>query len=73
MRYAEKLDGDARRARRIFIGDLCDPGIIREAMRVCDTVIHLAAQAKVWLANPSYFERFNVDGTRTVAECGEEL
>jgi UDP-glucose 4-epimerase len=46
--FREHLDGAARSAGFRFVqGDLLDPDTLTEAMRGCDTVFHLAANADV--------------------------
>ncbi len=42
-------------------------------MMNCEIVFHLAAYAKVWSKNPSYFKQINVEGTRNVLSSAKEL
>ncbi|MCH7591453.1 MAG: NAD-dependent epimerase/dehydratase family protein [Planctomycetes bacterium] len=53
-------------------GDVTDRDSLRQAMRGCDRVFHLAAwvQATPWGMNEA--RRVNVEGTRNVAECALE-
>ena len=52
-----------------FVGDIADPVEVKNAIRSCDAVIHLAALRARWHRQISEFERVNVDGTRTVLEA----
>ena len=51
---------------KLCFGDLTDLQSVQRAIQGCGRVIHLAALAKVWVRNPSVFERVNVYGTRNV-------
>ena len=46
-------------------GDICEPDIVRQAMRGCQTVIHFAAETHVdrSITNATHFLRTNVEGT----------
>jgi UDP-glucose 4-epimerase len=52
----------------LFEGDICDPGLVREAMRGVDFVLHQAALPSVQrsLEDPAGTHRVNVDGTLCV-------
>ncbi len=52
-------------------GDIRDPQAVREAMRGCDAVIHLAAIVgfPACRTNPDLAQTVNVDGTRVVGEA----
>ncbi|MFJ3231497.1 NAD-dependent epimerase/dehydratase family protein [Streptomyces sp. NPDC086787] len=50
-------------------GDLTDPASLRSALEGCDTVFHTAGLAEQWLADPSVFDRVNVQGTRHLVEA----
>lgn len=51
------------------IGDLYTTNILREGMRGCDWVFHLAAYAKPWSKDKSMPYRINVQGTVNVLEA----
>ena len=57
-----------------FEGDIRDISVVREAMRGCDFVFHLAAQSNVMRAENDYSYAFesNVDGTFNVLEAAKE-
>jgi dTDP-glucose 4,6-dehydratase len=56
-------------------GDICDPGIVRAAMKKADTVVHFAAESHVdrSIEDGSIFVRTNVLGTNTLLQAAQEL
>ena len=46
-----------------FPGDLRDPESLQEAVAGCGAVFHVAADYRLWSANPSELYQSNVDGT----------
>ena len=53
--------------------DLTDAKEIRQAVKGCDTVYHLAAIYALWLKNPNKFYEVNVGGTNNLMQaCLEE-
>jgi nucleoside-diphosphate-sugar epimerase len=53
-------------------GDVTDPGSMREAMRGCDVVFHVAAMYEVGARDTRQMEMVNVQGTRHVLEAAME-
>ncbi|HEY3476285.1 MAG TPA: SDR family NAD(P)-dependent oxidoreductase [Anaerolineales bacterium] len=53
-------------------GDVTDPGSMREAMRGCDVVFHVAAMYEVGARYARQMKVVNVDGTRNVFETAIE-
>ena len=51
---------------RLFKGDILHPESLKEAVRNCDGVFHVAAFAKPWDKNPRTFYRYNVQGAQNV-------
>ena len=51
-----------------FHGDLTDAAALRQALRGCDVVFHVAAKAGIW-GTRADFHRTNVVGTQTVLEA----
>lgn len=49
-----------------FAGDMLDEDSLRRAPRGCDTVVHVAADYRLWVPDPERMQRINVDGTRTL-------
>jgi dihydroflavonol-4-reductase len=49
-------------------GDVTDPGSMKEALRGCDVVFHVASMYEVGLRYKTQMEKVNVDGVRNVIE-----
>ena len=56
-------------------GDICDKEITKQAMSVCDTVVHFAAESHVdrSITGPAVFVQTNVIGTEVLLEVALEL
>ena len=56
-------------------GDICDPAIVRTAMKNADHVVHFAAESHVdrSIEDGSVFVRTNVLGTNTLLQAAHEL
>ncbi len=52
-----------------FEGDVRDAARMREAVRDCTTVFHLAAVYALWLPRPELLDEVNVQGTRNLLEA----
>ena len=50
-------------------GDLTDPASLERAVRGCVAVFHVAADYRLWTAEPEAMYRSNVDGTRNMLEA----
>jgi dihydroflavonol-4-reductase len=48
----------------VVTGDLLDVASFASALRGCDALIHVAADYRLWVPDPSDMYRANVDGTR---------
>ncbi len=58
----------------VAIGDLTDPASLRKAAAGCDTLLHVAADYRLWVPDPAVIDRVNVEGSvnlfRATAEAG---
>ena len=54
-------------------GSITDAGRVREAVRGCTRVFHMAAHAGLWARDKTDFERINLTGTRQVLDAAREL
>lgn len=63
LRNLEGLDVD------LVYGDITDFHSIKDALRGCDRVFHLAAIYAIWLPNPKMMYWVNVQGTKNVLEA----
>ncbi|MGC9529317.1 MAG: hopanoid-associated sugar epimerase [Candidatus Bipolaricaulaceae bacterium] len=57
------------RGVELAVGDISDPGSVREAMSGCQLCFHVAALYSFWVADPARVYVVNVDGTRNVLEA----
>jgi dihydroflavonol-4-reductase len=53
-------------------GDLRDPASLRQALRGCDTLFHVAADYRLWTANSQEMYESNVEGTRHILRLSQE-
>jgi dihydroflavonol-4-reductase len=53
-------------------GDITDRGSLREAVRGCSAVFHVAADYRLWVADSRPMYRANVDGSVNVLEAAAE-
>ena len=63
-------------AAETVVGDLRHPERLRTALSGCDTLVHVAADYRLWVRNPQEMYAANVNGTRELLrmarECGVE-
>ncbi len=57
---------------KIFSGDVTNIRTIRESIKGCKTVFHMASLVKAWVRNPAEFYQVNVEGFKNVMECALE-
>ena len=57
---------------RLFRGDVTDTLSLRNAVKGCNFVFHLAAYAQVWSKNPDMFHEINFTGTVNVLNEAEQ-
>ena len=56
----------------LVYGDLTDGESLRQAIRGCDTLYHVAADYRLWAKDPQELYRANVDGTRQLLAIAKE-
>jgi len=54
------------------VGDLLQPDSLRNAIRGCDAVMHVAADYRLWVCDPDVMYRSNVEGTRALLRLARE-
>lgn len=54
------------------VGDLAKPESFGSALAGCDTVVHVAADYRLWVREPDAMYRANVDGTRDLLRLARE-
>lgn len=55
----------------VVTGDLRDPRSYEAALRGCDTLLHVAADYRLWAPNPDDLYAINVEGTRGLLAAAE--
>jgi len=55
------------------VGDVCDSGSVRDAMRGCTTVYYCVVDTRAWLKDPAPLRVTNVEGLRTVLDVAMDL
>ena len=55
-----------------FIGDLSDENSLETALNGCDTLIHTAADYRLWTPNPEEVMRSNVTGTKNIIKAASK-
>jgi dihydroflavonol-4-reductase len=50
----------------VVIGDLADPRTCAAALKGCEALFHVAADYRLWVAEPATMYRTNVEGTRAL-------
>jgi dihydroflavonol-4-reductase len=70
VRALVRAGSDRRNLRQLQVetatGDLADSASLVEAMGDCDALFHVAADYRLWTADPGQLYRTNVEGTRNV-------
>lgn len=73
VRKTSKLDNLEGIDGETVTGDLCDPDTYRAALEGCEAVVHVAADYKLWVKDPSRMYQINVDGTRSLLHAARDM
>jgi len=73
--WLDKSPPDIREKFEIFQGDIRDPNGVREAMRGCEVVLHLAALIAIPFSyhSPDTYVETNITGTLNVLQAARDL
>jgi NAD dependent epimerase/dehydratase len=73
--WLDHADNDIRKNLDVFAGDIRDPHGVKEAMKGCDIVLHLAALIAIPYSyhSPDSYVDTNVKGTLNVLQAAREL
>lgn len=73
--WLDTASAEVRSALDVFSGDIRDPHGVRQAMRGCDVVLHLAALIAIPYSyhSPDTYVETNVKGTLNVLQAAREL
>ncbi|NQU72764.1 MAG: NAD-dependent epimerase/dehydratase family protein [Rhodospirillales bacterium] len=72
MRDASNRGNIAGIECEVVTGDLTDAQSLTRAVKGCDVVFHVAADYRLWVADPAVMYRANVDGTRNLLRAAAE-
>jgi len=73
--WLDELDKNIRESIEVFSGDIRDPNGVRQAMKNCDTVLHLAALIAIPYSyhSPDTYIDTNVKGTLNIVQAARDL
>jgi NAD dependent epimerase/dehydratase len=73
--WLDKCSSDVKGEFEVFSGDIRDPYGVKEAMKGCDAVLHLAALIAIPFSyhSPDTYVETNVKGTLNVLQAAKEL
>lgn len=73
--WLDKCSDDVRDKFEVFVGDIRDPYGVKEAMKGCDVVFHLAALIAIPFSyhSPDTYVETNIKGTLNVLQAAREL
>ena len=73
--WLDTVEDDIKKNIEVFLGDIRDPYTVKEAMKGCETVFHLAALIGIpysYVA-PSSYVNTNIHGTLNIVQSAREL
>jgi len=73
--WLDETPADVRKSLDVFAGDIRDPHGVRQAMKGCDVVLHLAALIGIPYSyhSPDTYVETNVKGTLNVVQAARDL
>jgi len=73
--WLDTCEPELRSRLEVFAGDICDPFGVKDAMRGCDLVMHLAALISIPYSynSPATYIAVNINGTLNVLQAAREL
>ena len=73
--WLDTLDLDVRNNIEVVLGDIRDPLCVKDAMKGCDTIFHLAALIGIPYSyvSPSSYVDTNIHGTLNIVQSAREL
>jgi len=73
--WLDQAEADMKKSLDVFAGDIRDPHGVRQAMKGCDVVLHLAALIAIPYSyhSPDTYVDTNVKGTLNVVQAAREL
>lgn len=73
--WLDRADPTIKNKFEVFMGDIRDPNGVREAMKGCDTVMHLAALIAIPYSyhSPDSYVDTNIKGTLNIVQAARDL
>jgi NAD dependent epimerase/dehydratase len=73
--WLDEADAEVRKSLDVFSGDIRDPHGVKQAMKGCDMVIHLAALIAIPYSyhSPDTYVDTNIKGTLNIVQAAREL
>ncbi len=73
--WLDQSEPDIKRSLDVFAGDVRDPHGVRQAMKGCDAVLHLAALIAIPYSyhSPDTYVETNIKGTLNIVQAAREL
>ncbi|QXE90589.1 NAD-dependent 4,6-dehydratase LegB [Geomonas subterranea] len=73
--WLEQAPADVKKGLDVFSGDVRDPHGVKQAMKGCDAVLHLAALIAIPYSyhSPDTYVETNIKGTLNILQAGREL
>ncbi|MBU5615218.1 NAD-dependent 4,6-dehydratase LegB [Geomonas azotofigens] len=73
--WLEQAPADVKKSLDVFSGDVRDPHGVKQAMKGCDAVLHLAALIAIPYSyhSPDTYVDTNIKGTLNILQAGREL
>jgi dihydroflavonol-4-reductase len=72
-RQTSRLDSLSGIDAEMVKGDLREPEKLRSALTGCDSLVHVAADYRLWVRDPEQMYAANVDGTRELLKLAREV
>jgi dihydroflavonol-4-reductase len=72
VRPSSRTDNSADLRAEVMMGDLREPESVKQAMRGCEFVFHIAADYRLWVRDPEQMYQANVEGTRAIIQAAQE-
>ena len=72
VRTTSRLDGLEKLPLQIHYGDLTNSDSLRQALKGCRFLYHVAADYRLWSLHPEELYRSNVEGTRNILQAAKE-
>ncbi|HEY6306095.1 MAG TPA: hopanoid-associated sugar epimerase [Candidatus Angelobacter sp.] len=72
VRSSSRTDNIGELKAEIVSGDLREPAFLKDAMRGCEFVFHVAADYRLWVLDPDQMYRANVEGTQAILQAAKQ-